>query len=602
MLAKQKSAVTEGDAAYLPPVGRTVPLVVLCLISVLCGIIAAIGAVALRFLIAIVHNLCFYGTFSLNFDGNQFYEPSVLGPFIILVPVIAGVIVVYFVRAFAPEANGHGVPEVIYSIYYNNGNVRAIVSVIKLIASGISIGSGASVGREGPIIQIGASFGSTIARLFDLVRYQRIILLAAGGAAGIAATFNTPLGGVLFAVEILLPEISAATLLPVVVATATATYFARMWLGADPAFHVPFALASEIGVVDPIRLIMFAVLGLAAGVLSWAFVWFLDWCEEVAPKLPGNAYTTNIAGMLVVGIMNYAFLMIAGHYYVAGVGYGTIQSIFEGGHFTILLLLVLTVAKLFSTSLSLGVGASGGVFSPALFIGATLGGAIGLVGDALFPGHGFTAAEFGLVGMAAVVGGSTSAALTAIVMVFEMTRDYNIIVPLVLAVAIAVGVRKALIADNMYTTRLRRRGRPVPSDRFTNMYLVRQAQKLMSTKFRVMPANTLVKDALAQIKEHDIRHIIVSDEGRIAGFARLSANYQADRFSKETLRDLMATDFVIAGEETILNTIISRMNLRQRSLAIVVHSQNQGVPRPDDIAGVIDSTEIASAVIANHYA
>ena len=202
-------------------------LPILVILAFLIGIVAALGAVVFRYMIAVVHNLFFLGKFSFVYDANQFDPPSPWGPFIILAPVIGGLIVVWLVQTFAPEAKGHGVPEVMYAIYHNKGNVRGIVAVVKSIASAISIGSGASVGREGPIIQIGASFGSTLARKLHLARWQKITLLSAGAGAGIAATFNTPLGGVLFAVELLLPEVSNRTFLPVVVATATATSIGR---------------------------------------------------------------------------------------------------------------------------------------------------------------------------------------------------------------------------------------------------------------------------------------------------------------------------------------------------------------------------------------
>ncbi len=227
----------EAAQAPAPEEARAFSLPVVCILAFAVGIVAAVGAVLFRYLISAAHNLFFFGTFSFLYDANNFDAPSPWGPFIILSPVIGGLIVVFLVKTFAPEAKGHGVPEVMYAIYHNNGNVRGIVAVVKSLASAISIGSGASVGREGPIIQIGASFGSTLARMLNLVRWQKITLLAAGAGAGIAATFNTPLGGVLFAIELLLPEVSNRTFLPVVVATATATTCRADCLRARSGFH-----------------------------------------------------------------------------------------------------------------------------------------------------------------------------------------------------------------------------------------------------------------------------------------------------------------------------------------------------------------------------
>jgi len=581
---------------------RSLSLPVLVVLAFIIGVVAALGAAVFRMMISSVHNLFFLGTFSLTYDANQYDPVAPWGPFIILAPVIGGLIVVWLVQTFAPEAKGHGVPEVMYAIYHNKGNVRGIVAVVKSIASAISIGSGASVGREGPIIQIGASFGSTLARRLHLMRWQKITLLSAGAGAGIAATFNTPLGGVMFAVELLLPEVSNRTFLPVVVATTTATSIGRYIFGLDPAFIVPEAALPHAGVtINPMVLGGFALLGLAAGVASWAFIRFLAWCEDFFPSLPGNAYTQNIIGMLIIGVLFYAFQLTTGQPETASVGYATIQSLLAGDKVGLMLFVALFFGKIFATSVSLGSGASGGVFSPSLFIGATLGAVFGAVGTMLFPESGFSVVEFAVVGMGAIVGGATGASMTAIVMIFEMTRDYNVIVPLVLAVALATGTRRALIAENIYTIKLRHRGRPIPTIRHTNMYLVRQARELMNRDFVVLPIDTSIGDALAAIAERPAAHIIVSDGPRIAGVARLTAgSYAPDRYAGQTLASVVAEDYVIAPDTAILNSIISRMNRRDRSLAIVVN-RPAGIPRPEDVVGVIAASEIASAVVANHY-
>lgn len=582
---------------------RTLSLPILVVLAFAVGIVAALGAVVFRYMIAVIHNAFFLGKFSVVYDANLFDGPHPWGPFIILAPVIGGLVVVWLVQTFAPEAKGHGVPEVMYAIYHNKGNVRGIVAVVKSIASAISIGTGASVGREGPIIQIGASFGSTLARMLHLARWQKITLLSAGAGAGIAATFNTPLGGVLFAVELLLPEVSNRTFLPVVVATTTATSIARYVFGLAPAFYVPeAALPGGFTINAPVVLAGFGVLGLAAGVASWAFIRFLAWCEDIFPKLPGNAYTQNIIGMLIIGVLFYVFELTTGHAQTAGVGYATIQWILNGGSAGIVLLALLFVGKLFATSVSLGSGSSGGVFSPSLFIGATLGAAFGALGAALFPNSGFSVIEFAVVGMGAIVGGATGASMTAIVMIFEMTRDYNVIVPLVLAVALATGTRRALIAENIYTIKLRHRGRPIPINRHTNMYLVRQARELMNKDFIVLPIATSIADALAKIAERPGAHIIVSDGARIAGVARLTAgSYTPDRYAGQTLESITADNFVISQDTAILNTVISRMNRRSRNFCIVVNNRAR-IPRAEDVIGVIAASEIANAVIANHYA
>jgi CIC family chloride channel protein len=220
-----------------PPPNRS--LVSLSVIAVVVGIITGFGSIFFRGMIGFIHNVLFLGLFSVSYDANVYTPASPWGALVILIPVIGGMGVVFLVESFAPEARGHGVPEVMDAIFYKEGRIRPAVAVVKSLASALSIGSGAAVGREGPIIQIGASLGSTFGQLIRMNTWQRITLVAAGAGAGIAATFNTPIGGVLFAIELMLPEVSVRTFLPVALATGTATFVARFFLGLRPAFEMP---------------------------------------------------------------------------------------------------------------------------------------------------------------------------------------------------------------------------------------------------------------------------------------------------------------------------------------------------------------------------
>ena len=250
-----------------------------------------LGAVAFRALIALVHNAFYNGRLSYIYDANIAEFPSRFGDWVFFSPVIGGLIVVYLVKRFAPEAKGHGVPEVMDAVFYKQGNIRGKVAIVKALASALSIGSGAAVGREGPIIQIGSALGSAFSQLIGLSTSQKITLLSAGAGAGIAATFNTPLGGVLFALEILLPEVSNRTFLPVVVATGAATTIGRLLIGPDPAFAVSdiqFSLAGTFGLQEAIA---FVLLGVLRGVAAWAFIRLLVIAEDGFPKLPGMTNT-----------------------------------------------------------------------------------------------------------------------------------------------------------------------------------------------------------------------------------------------------------------------------------------------------------------------
>jgi chloride channel protein, CIC family len=579
---------------------RRVNLLVLCGLALIVGIMTGCGAVALRALIGFFHNVFYNGTFSIWYDANISEGPSRFGDWVLLSPVLGGLVVVFLVQRFAPEAKGHGVPEVMDAVFYKHGNIRGQVAIIKSLASALSIGSGAAVGREGPIIQIGAALGSAFSQAIRLSTSQKITLLVAGAGAGIAATFNTPLGGVLFALEILLPEVSNRTFLPVVVATGAATTVGRILIGPAPAFVVPdiqLTLAQSIGVEDSIA---FVLLGILCGVASWAFIRLLVIMEDGFPRLPGNAYTQNILGMAVVGLMMVILTRAFGHPYVDGVGYGVIQSTLDNQMTSAGLLALLFVLKLLATTISLGCGASGGIFSPALYLGATLGGAFAIVVGAILPHAGITAPSAAIVGMAAMVGAGTGGVMTAIVMVFEMTRDYAIIVPVIVAVAIAAGVRRALIGETIYTIKLRHRGHRIPKERHINLYLVKQAQDIMERRFMLAKAGTSLKDTISAEDTDDLRAIIVEREGRIVGLIPPRSGLWRESQGNPNLlvERFVESPAIICRDIDLLSLVFARMKRHRCGAAIVFSGVNR--PRVRDIVGVITKRSIADTVIDSY--
>src|ERR1700679_1615786 len=261
------------------------PLAILSLLALVLGAVTGLGAVLFRDLIGLIHNLMFTGHAVIRYDANVFTAPAPWGPWVILVPVIGAVAVTFVVSNFAPEAKGHGVPEVMDAIYYKGGVIRPVVALVKSLASALAIGTGASVGREGPIIQIGSALGSTLGQVIHMPASQRIALVAAGAGAGIAATFNTPIGGVMFAIELMLPEVSVETFLPVAIATGAATFVGRWFFGDAPAFDVPPLQAMAINASAPLVLLLFAVMGTLCGVWAAGFIRGLhlieDWFERI---------------------------------------------------------------------------------------------------------------------------------------------------------------------------------------------------------------------------------------------------------------------------------------------------------------------------------
>lgn len=450
----------EHKTSVLP---RPLGSLVLWALAILVGIVAGLGAIVFRILIAFFHNLLLLGRVSVAYDANRHTPASPWGPFVVFVPVVGAVGVAFLVKNFAPEAKGHGVPEVMDAVYHRQGVIRPVVAVVKALASALSIGSGGSVGREGPIIQIGSAFGSTMGQVLRLPVWQVMTLIAGGAGGGIAATFNTPVGGVLFAVEIVMNELSARTLVPVLAATATATYVGRLFLGPQPSFLVPAFETTHFDLINPLLLLAYMLLGVVTGLVSALFIHSIYGFERFFERhVKGGYYVQHPAGMLIVGLLMYALMSRFGHYYIEGVGYATIQDVLTGLPFPLYLLVLLFLLKLLATSLTLGSGASGGVFSPALFLGATAGATYGIVLQRWFPSVHMSPPAFAVVGMAGVVGGSTGAAMAAIVMIFEMTLDYTIIIPLTLAVPISYAIRRSIIRDSIYTRKLTLRGEPVP--------------------------------------------------------------------------------------------------------------------------------------------
>jgi CIC family chloride channel protein len=599
-------AFPDGGPAIMDPRGkpaaeeRRVSLLTLCGLALVIGIMTGLGAVAFRALIALVHNLFYNGKLSTIFDANVSEGPSYFGNLVFFSPIIGGLIVVFLVKTFAPEAKGHGVPEVMDAVFYKHGNIRGTVALVKAFTSALSIGSGAAVGREGPIIQIGSALGSAFAQFIGLSTWQKITLLSAGAGAGIAATFNTPLGGVLFALEILLPEVSNRTFLPVVVATGAATTIGRILIGPDPAFAVPDVQLSLANSLAPGEILSFVLLGLLCGAAAWAFIRLLVVMEDGFPKLPGNEYTQNIAGMAIIGLMMVVLTRTFGHSYVDGVGYSVIQAIFDQKMTAAGLLALLFLLKMFATTISLGCGASGGIFSPSLYLGATLGAAFASAMGILLPNSGLTLPSAAIIGMAAMVGAGTGGVMTAIVMVFEMTRDYAIIVPVIVAVALAAGVRRALIGETIYTIKLRHRGHRIPKERHINLYLVKQAQDIMERGFIVASAGTTLRNAMLPDDIDDVRPIVVERGGRIVGLipprsglwleARTNPDVRVEKFVESRL--------VICRDQDLLSMAFARLKRHRAGAAVVFRGTTR--PRVNDVVGIITKRAVADAVIDSY--
>ena len=420
----------------------------LLLLAVLVGAGAGGGAVVFRWLIS---------TFTELFTGHPDYaglgpvaNPHVAGLgrwFVIFAPVVAGLLYGPLVYFFAREARGHGVPEVMYAVARRGGRIAPQVAVVKALASALCIGGGGSVGREGPIVQIGSALGSTLGRAVKAPESRMRVLVACGAAGGIAATFNAPLAGVFFALELLLRDIAAQAFGMVVLASVTASVIGRAALGTAPFLALP-----AFSVLHFQQYLLFAGLGLLAGLAGVAFTRVLYLIEDVCDwAWRGPEWLRPAVGGILLG----GLLLVLPEMY--GVGYPVLGNGIAG-KYGIALLLVLLVGKMVATSLTIGIGGSGGVFAPSLFIGAMLGAAYGQIVAHLLPGVAGPAGAYALIGMGAVFAGAARAPITAVIIMFELTGEYSIILPLMAAIVLATGISHLVSADTIYTLKLRRRG------------------------------------------------------------------------------------------------------------------------------------------------
>jgi len=403
------------------------------------GLGGGFGAVTFRALIAGETTLAFgfIGTFLSRYAGA-------IG--VVLQLALGGAIAAFVTSRFAPEAKGHGVPEVMEAVALRGGVMRPRVIAIKALASATSIGFGGSCGREGPIVQIGSAIGSVLGQLCRAPAPIVRTLVACGAAAGISATFNAPIGGVFFASEVILGEFAPRSFAAIVVASVVAAVVGRSFLGNNPSFS-----ASGFVLASPWELVLYAVLGMLSALWAMWFVNVLYATEDAFERLRIPAWTKGAAGFACVGVIGIWFPQ------VFGVGYDAIQQVFYS-HVPATHALVLAVLKPIATSLTLGSGGSGGVFAPSLFTGAFLGDGFGAVVHHTFPSWTGPAAAYGLVGMAAVFAAASEAPITAITIVFEMSNDYTIILPLMIAVVVATLLGRRLLGATIYERKLLRRG------------------------------------------------------------------------------------------------------------------------------------------------
>ncbi|WP_349258256.1 chloride channel protein [Stackebrandtia sp.] len=521
-------------------------------LAVFVGAGAGGGSIVFRWLIM---------TFTRLFTGHDDYSdahgaanslvPGLGAYFVLLAPVVGGLVYGPLVDRFAKEARGHGVPEVMLAVTQRGGRIKPSVAVVKALASALCIGSGGSVGREGPIVQIGSALGSTVGRLARVAEGRTRLLVACGAAGGIAATFNAPLAGVFFAMELILSDFAIESFGAVVLSSVAASVIGRAAFGdvaflSLPSFHIEHLVEYPL----------FALLGVAAGAVGVGFTRVLylieDACDWGWRLTRGPEWLRPAVGGLLLG----GLLLVLPQMY--GVGYPVLENATVGGYATGFLL-VLLVGKVLATSLTIGIGGSGGVFAPSLFIGAMLGAAYGAGLHHLMPTGAGPAGAYALVAMGAVFAGAARAPITAVVILFELTGEYSIILPLMLAIVTATVTSRLLSRDTVYTLKLSRRGidltAPAPGARLGTQ----RVTEVMEALPRPLPADTPLEIA-ARLLAGSVHGVLpVVDAGgcylgtltaRDAAEA-LAETPDTDRPAGLTAADLAEAPIPVTGDMTL---------------------------------------------------
>jgi len=543
----------------------------LVLPAVVVGAGAGLAAVGFRWLVTAA-TLLFTGTKDYSASAGHPANPWIPwlgGAFVIIAPAVGGLLYGPLVDRFAREARGHGVPEVMYAVTKRGGRIPGKVALVKALASAITIGSGGSVGREGPIVQIGSALGSTLARVMRMPESRVRTLVACGAAGGIAATFNAPIAGVFFALELLLRDFAATSFGVVMLASITASIVGRSMLGDRPFLTLP-----AFTVANPSQFVLFAVLGLFAGLVGVGFTKVLyaieDFCDWA---WRGPEWLRPVVGGLLLGLLLFALPQMY------GVGYPVLEKGVMGGY-TLGVLIILLVGKIIATSLTIGIGGSGGVFAPSLFIGAMLGAAFGDVVGVLSPSLAGQTGAFALVGMGAVFAGATRAPITAGIILFELTGEYSIILPLLLAIIVATGTSRLLTHDTIYTLKLRRRGVNIGTAPANTVLHVLHVKDIMASP------GAIAQDALAS----DGARLLIAS-GRPALPVMMPSGGFAGVLTVRAVTDALANDddpsaLTVADLSELTDAVRPGSTLDGALDTVLAAAENDGVPVVDE-AGVL---------------
>src|SRR3984885_3999088 len=554
------------------------------LLAAAVGIIAGLIAYALYDLIGLFTNLAYYHIWSFHFRSP---ENTTLGPWIIVIPVAGGLIIGVMAKYGSDKIKGHGIPEAMEAGLLSRSRIESKVAILKPLSAAIAIGTGGPFGAEGPIIQTGGAFGSIIGQIISTTASERKVLLAAGAGAGMAATFNTPIAGVILAIELLFFEFRARSFIPLVVASTLATSTRYLLLGQHSMF--------QMGQVDyglPVGLPFYLLLGVLCGIAAIGFTKLLYFVEDQFERLPISDFWHPAIGALGLGIIGFFVPR------VLGVEYDTISDILNN-HLALRLLILIAICKALALVISLGSGTSGGLLAPMFMSSAAMGGVFAVVVNLIFPNAHLSPGAYALVAMGAVFGAASRATFAFIVFAFEITRDYNAILPLMLCCVIADLIALRYLPTSIMTEKLARRGLHVPGDYEASALHMVRVSEVMNADLQPIPADMPVADLAARASSGKPGFNlsqglpIAASDGRLAGVVTqgdLLRALEGDPEGRATVLEAGSVPPIVAYPDELVQDALHRM-VRSNIGRLPVVSRND----PQQMVGYFDRSDLLKA-------
>lgn len=505
------------------------------IIAVIIGLLGGYGAVFIQLSIRYFQDWFWGASFNLDMlNSIEWYWK-------IIIPCGGGIVVGLVIRYVAAEAKGHGVPEVMEAIALRNGIIRARVVIAKLFASSVYIAAGGSVGREGPVIQIGSAVGSTVGQFLKVNPKRMRTFVACGAASGIAAAFNAPIAGALFSLEIILGDFAVGQFSPIVISSVVATVVSRHYLGDYPAFSLPaYTLQS------PLELFNYVILGFLAGGVAIVFIKLLYFSEDFFDDIKLPEYVKGAIGGVIIGAMGLFYPEIF------GIGYDSLHTALDSS-MVWQLALVLVILKVIATSVSLGSGGSGGIFAPSLFMGAMLGLSFGNLVNWIFPDWTADPGAYALVGMGGVVGAATSGPITAIIIIFELSSDYEIILPLMITIIISTLFAQRIAKESIYTLKLARKGINIFGGREVNVLRSLKVNDVTIQPIELVNEGDRFNTVVEKIANSQHNYIYTKNKnGKISGYISMYEIRQT-LLDFDSLKDLLIAADISSPGVIIVN-------------------------------------------------